>query len=167
MNPKAILFSVFVFVLIGCAAQERVITPLPPFPEGVSGARWGASIDAVKESVGADGQRWFQEDTGKPPYAGYASGTYLNAPAIFSYFFTPKSKRLFRVDVTFSDPKIYEAARASLIQRFKTPTFSQTDKDLWTWEDNSLIIFQRDSKTVQISYSTGPFLKLNYQEGAG
>ncbi len=165
MNPKAFLVSGLFVILVGCAAQQRTVISPPPFPEGVLSARWGTSVEGVKEAVAEEGHRWFQDDTNSPPYAGYAAGTYLNNPAIFSYFFTPKSKRLFRIDVTFNDPRIYDTVRGYLIQKFKSPNFSQTDTDLWTWDDNSLIIFQKDSKIVQISYSTGPFLRLNQQEG--
>ena len=71
------------------------------------------------------------------------------------------------IDATFDDLKIYESAKKHLVQKFKKPTFSQANTDLWSWEDNSLVILQKDSSHVQISYSSGPFLRVNHQEGVG
>ena len=154
-------------VLAGCAAQEKPITRPPPFPEGVLNARWGTPVEGVKQAIEADGNRHFQDDTNKPPYALYASGTYLNAPATLSYYFTPKSKKLYRVDATFENPKIYESVKEHLVREFKNPAFSQANTDHWSWADNSLVILQKDPSHVQVSYSSGPFLRLNHEEGAG
>jgi hypothetical protein len=153
--------------LIGCAAPEKTIVQPVPFPEGVMNARWGTSVEQVKGAIVSDGNRWFQKDTDKPPFVLYASGSYLDAPAALSYFFTPKSGRLFRVDVTFNDVGIYERAKEHLIQRFKIPAYSQAHTNFWSWRDDSLLILQKNSTHVQISYSSGPFLRINHQESAG
>ena len=152
-------------LMAGCAAPPRAVTPAPPaFPEGFLHARWGSSVDAVKEAVAKDGHPWFKDSTDRPPYALYAHGKYLGTPAIFSYFFTPTTKRLCRVDVTFNDLRVLGKAKDSLVQEFRQPSFSQSDVDNWCWEDHSLIILQRDAVNVQIVYASGPFLVLNQQE---
>jgi hypothetical protein len=168
MNLKPAIVSLFLLIVLsGCAAQEKVIVTPPAFPEGVLSARWGMSVERVKQAIEADGNRFFQDDTQKPPFALYATGTYMKAPAALSYFFTPKSGKLYRVDVTFGDTKIYESAKGYLVREFNDPTFSQTNTDHWSWPDTSLIILQKDSSQVQVSCSSGPFLKLNHEEGAG
>jgi hypothetical protein len=165
---KIIFFPILFFVLLaGCATQPRGPVEPPPFPDGWMSAKWGASVEEVKEAIEKDEIRFFQDDAEKPPYALYASGTYLGEPSIFSYFFTPKSKKLFRVDVTCNDPKVYEKIRGELMQRFKTPTFSQKDVDHWSWMDYSLVILQKESSFVQVSYSERTLSKLNHQEGDG
>jgi hypothetical protein len=168
MNTKPAIVSLFLLVVLaGCAAQEMMVAKPPPFPEGVLSARWGMPVERVKQAIEADGNRFFQDDTHKPPFALYATGTYMKAPATLSYFFTPKSGKLYRVDVTFGDTKIYESAKGYLVREFNDPTFSQTNTDHWSWPDTSLIILQKDSSQVQVSCSSGPFLKLNHEEGAG
>ena len=152
--------------LFGCAAPVRkAVEQPPPLPEGIMNARWGGSIADVKKAVALDRNRWFQDSTDKPPHALYASGQYFDAPAIFSYFFTPKSKQLYRVDVTFDDLRMYDKGKDRLIQSFKKPSFSQPGADFWSWTDQSLIILQKDSTHTQISYSSGPFLMINHREG--
>src|SRR3990172_6003538 len=108
MNFKSIIVSLFLCtVLAGCATQEKVVPYRPPLPEGVMNARWGMTVERVKQAIETDGNRYFQDDTNKPPYALYASGTYLNAPTTLSYYFTPKSRKLYRIDATFEELKIY------------------------------------------------------------
>jgi hypothetical protein len=164
MKTIFLFFSVFIF-LIGCAVPVRVAIEPPGRLEGFMGAKWGASVEEVKRAIEMDKNKWFQDRTGESSHALYAFGVYLVHPAIFSYFFTPKSKKLYRVDVTFSDLKGYEEAKNDLIQRFKKPTFSQKDVDHWSWEDKSLIILQRDAINAQLSFSDGPLLELNQKEG--
>ena len=162
---KIIFLSFFVFtLLIGCAVPARVTIEPAGRLEGFMSAKWGASVEECKRAIEMDGNKWFQDRTGEVPHALYAFGAYLDHPAILSYFFTPKSKKLYRVDVTFSDLKGYEEAKNDLIQRFKKPTFSKKDVDHWSWEDKSLIILQRDAINAQISFSNGPLLELNQKE---
>ena len=144
-----------------------MVTEPPPPPDGFLSVKWGASVEEAKKAIETDENRWFKDSTAQQPFALYASGRYLNDPAIFSYFFTPKSKKLYRVDVTFSDLGVYGKAREEWIQKFKNPSFSQTDVDHWSWGDNSLIILQRDAANVQISLSNGNLLVLNQKEGDG
>jgi len=162
---KLILISpLLITLLLGCWTKVYFSIEPPPFPDTFMSAKWGASAEEAKQAIHKDGNKWFKESTDKPPYAIYASGDYLDEPAIFSYFFTPKSKRLYRVDVTFSNLRVYEKGRNDLIQKFKKPSFSQKDVDHWSWNDKSLIILQEDSTHVQISYSNGPLLVLNQKE---
>ncbi|NWF92291.1 MAG: hypothetical protein HXY46_05205 [Syntrophaceae bacterium] len=138
----------------------------PPVPLGqFLSSNWGDSIDEVKRAIGRDGNKWFKDDTNKSPFTLYASGNYLDFPALFSYFFTPESKRLYRVDVTFSDLSVYGKAKDLLIQKFKEPSYCGPDLNHWSWHDKSLLILQKDSTHVQISYSSGPFLIRNQKEG--
>ena len=163
---KMIFLSFFVFTLLmGCAVPVRVTIEPPVRLEGFMSAKWGASVEECKGAIERDRNKWFQDRTGEVPHALYAFGAYLDHPAIFSYFFTPMSKKLYRVDITFSDLKGYEDTKNDLIQRFKKPTFSQKDVDHWSWEDKSLIILQRDAINAQISFSNGPLLELNQKEG--
>ena len=163
---KIIFISFILFTFFsGCAAPVRVVIEPPGKMDGFMNLKWGASIEEGKRAIEMDRNKWFQDRTSDPPYALYASGTYLDHPAIFSYFFTPKTKKLCRVDVTFSDLKVYDKARDHLIQKFKGPSFSQKDVDHWSWEDKSLAIIQRNTSNVQISYSSGPLLELNQIEG--
>jgi hypothetical protein len=121
-------------------------------------------VEEVKRAIAIDGNKWFQDRTEGPSHELYAFGTYLDHPAIFSCFFTPMSKKLYRVDVTFSDLKVYEKAKNVLIQKFKEPSQSQADVDHWSWNNKSLIILQKNTTDVQISYSSGPFLIQNQEE---
>jgi hypothetical protein len=165
--PKIVLFCVALVVSVGaCVGPERsrTVSERPTFPEGILSARWGSSVDEVKQASEKDGNRWFQDSTDKTPYVLYASGAYFNEPAVYTYFFTPKSKKLYRVDVTFNELRMFEQARNFLIQQFKEPEFSEQDVAHWSWRDNCLIILQRDATQVQISYSSGPFLKVNHRE---
>jgi hypothetical protein len=163
---KMIFLSFFVFILlIGCAVPVRVAIEPPARLEGFLSTKWGASAEECKLAIEMDRNKWFQDRTEEPPHALYAFGTYLDHPAIFSYFFTPKSKKLYRVDVTFNDLKVYEKAKNILIQKFRKPSYSQPDVDHWSWDDKSLIILQRDATNGQISFSNGPLLELNQKEG--
>ena len=155
-----LLFS----IVLGCAAPRQVIIEPPAFPEGFMNARWGGMPEDVKGAVEKDGNEVFQDVTHKPRVALYAFGTYLTHPSIFSYYFTPQSKRLYRVDVTFDDPKVYGGVKEKLKGQFKEPTFSHTELDQWSWRDKSLIILQKDSTHVQISYWSGPFLVKQHEE---
>ncbi len=131
------------------------------------GARWGSSVEEAKKAVDQDSIEWFQDKTDQPPYVLYASGTSLDAPVIFSYFFTPRSKRLYKVTLTFNNPGLYGRARSQLVQKFREPSFTGVDVEHWSWKDNSLIILQKDASTVQVSYWSGPFLVLNREEEKG
>ena len=163
MNFKsvlAILLLLMFAVLLGCAAQQKPVTEPPAFPEGVADARWGMQVKEVKEAV-----ETFQDDTGKPPFALYASRKHFDLPAIVSYFFTPKSKKLYRTDVTFNDPGVYGAVRGELAQMFKDPTFTQPDSEVFLWKDSSVLILQKNPNFVQVSFMSGPLLKVNNEEG--
>ena len=163
MNFKSLLAIVLLLmfaVLLGCAAQQqKPVTQLPAFPEGVADTRWGMQVKEVKEAV-----ETFQDDTGKPPFALYASRKHFDLPAIVSYFFTPKSQKLYRTDVTFNNPGVYGAVRGKLVQMFKDPTYTQPDTELWLWKDSSMLILQKNPNSVEVSFSSGPLLKLNYEE---
>ena len=163
MNFKsvlAILLLLMFAVLLGCAAQEKVVTEPPAFPEGVADTKWGMQVKEVKEAV-----ETFQDDTEKPPFALYASRKYFDLPAIVSYFFTPKSKKLYRIDVTFNDPGVYGAVKGKLAQMFKDPTYTQPDSEVFLWKDSSMLILQKNPNSVQVSFMSGPLLKLNNEEG--
>ena len=163
MNFKselAIVLLLMFAVLLGCAAQERLVKEPSAFPEGVADAKWGMQVKEVKGAVEA-----FQDDTEKAPFALYASRKHFDLPAIVSYFFTPKSKKLYRTDVTFNDPGVYGAVRGELAQIFKDPTFTQPDSEVFLWKDNSVLILQKNPNSVQVSFMSGPLLKLNNEEG--
>lgn len=161
-----ILLSLFL-LLLGCAGPVRTIVEPLPFPEGFLSARWGTSVHEVKKAIAKDGYELYQDQLEAPPYAIYASGRYLDNPALFSYFFTPKSKRLYRVDVTFDDVRIHGKARNHLLERFGQPAYSRPDGDHWSWRDKSLVIFQLDPTHVQMSYLSGPLAVMNYEETTG
>ena len=163
MNFKSVLAILFLSVfavLLGCAAQQKPVTEQPAFPEGVADTKWGMQVKEVKEAA-----ETFQDDTGKPPFALYASRKHFDLPAIVSYFFTPKSKKLYRTDVTFNDPSVYGVVRGKLAQMFKDPTFTQPDREVFLWKDSSVLILQKDPTSVQVSFMSGPLLKLNNEEG--
>ena len=159
------IFSLTIILLSGCPAPVWV-SKEPPVPlDPFLSSKWGDSAEEVKRAIAIDGNKWFQDNTDKPPYMLYAYGNYMDYPTIFSYFFTPTSKKLYRVDVTFSDLRIYEKAKNVLVQKFKKPSYSQTDVDHWSWDNKSLIILQKNTTHVQISYSSGPLLIQNQKEG--
>jgi hypothetical protein len=167
-SVKWMAVSLFLFhLLFACAAPVQVRRELPPFPDGFLGAKWGSSLEEVKKAIDKDGNHGFQDSTSQYPYALYATGNYLNHPATFSYFFTPKSQKLYRVDVTFKGLEAYGKAKAALDERFKAPTYSKKDVDHWSWPDSSLVILQKDATDVQISFSSGSLLVLNQKEGEG
>jgi|GEM_PF-1600453 len=153
-------------ISVGCTTLPPPVKTTPPF-SGFKGAIWGNSVEEVKKISETEGKNIFEDRTHRPPYALYASGTYLNSLATFSYFFTPKSKKLYRVDVTFKDLGIYQRVKEDLIRGLKAPDYSQPEVDHWSWTDMSLVIFQREPDCIQISYSGGEMLKLNHQEGDG
>mgnify|MGYP001115728022 CR=1 FL=1 len=162
-----LIFSFLIILLSGCPTPVW-ISKQPPVPlDPFLSSKWGDSVEEVKKAIERDGNRWFKDNTDQSPYSLYASGRYLENPALFSYFFTPKSKRLYRVDVTFSDLRVYEKAKGTLIQKFKMPSYSQPDIDHWSWDDKSLLILQKDPTHVQIDYASGPFLIVNHKEGDG
>jgi len=162
-----LIHSLVLAFLWGCATPVRVVKEPPPFPEGFLSAKWGASVEEIKKAIAVDGNQWFKDQTDRSPYALYVSGSYLDSLAIFSYFFTPKSKKLYRVDLTFKDPAVFDKAKADLIQKLMGPSFAQNDLAHWSWNDKSLIILQRNPMNVQMSYSSGPFLIQNHKEGNG
>lgn len=165
--PFIVLSLLSAASLFNCATPNPVKIEPPPLPEGVMSARWGSSVEEIKKTIDTEGVQWFQDKTETPPHALYASGNYMNTPAIFSYFFTPHSRKLYKVTLTFDDPMIYAKARDDLIRKFGPPSFSQPDVDHWSWEDKSLVILQKDPSHVQVSYSSGPFLILNHEEQEG
>jgi hypothetical protein len=146
--------------LLGCAAQGKVVKEPPPFPGDVAGAAWGMQVNAVKEAV-----ETYRDNTEKDPFALYAFRKEFDLPATVSYFFTPKSRKLYRVDVTFDDPGVYEAVRGKLAQMFKDPAFTQPDREVYLWENSSVVILQKNPSSVQVSFMSGPLLKLNNEEG--
>jgi hypothetical protein len=163
---RLFVFSIWIVLLGGCATplNKGGETLQPPF--GFLSAKWGATIDEVKGAIQKDGNRWFQDSTDKSPCALYASGVYWDFSAIFSYLFTPRTKKLYRVDVTFSDLRAYERARGQLARLYKGPAYTQIDVEHWSWDDKSLVILQKDLTSVQVSFSSGPMLILNREEGA-
>ncbi len=171
MKPKhfadltVVCFAVLT-MLFGCAGPSRVITEPPPFPDGFMNARWGNSTDEVKKAIEKDGNRWYQDSARPTPNALYTSGSYLNSPATFSYFFTPKSVQLYRVDITLNDVGAHGRVRDELIRKFGPPSFSQPNVDHWSWKSQSLVILQKNPADVQISFLSGPYLILNQKEGA-
>jgi hypothetical protein len=164
---KAFVSLLFLVVLGSCVTvPDKGGKGIQP-PAGFLSAKWGATVDEVKGAIQKDGNRWFQDSTDKTNCALYASGTYWDFSAIFSYLFTPKTKRLYRVDVTFSDLKAYEKARDHLLQTYKGPAYTQAEVEHWSWDDKSLVILQKDPTTVQVSFSSGPLLVVNREEGNG
>jgi len=162
------LFLMVPFLLVvwlgGCGQPLQKTADLVAPPRGFLHASWGMSVEEVKEAIRKDGHRWFQDTTDKPPYALYASGDQWDFSAILSYFFTPLTRKLYRVDVTFGDLRAYEKARAELLQAYKGPAYVQKGVEHWSWGDRSLVILQQDSASVQVSFSSGPWLLLNQQE---
>ena len=164
-NKRFLTFICLVILsgLPGCASLPSKVEKAPPF-NSFFGTRWGISIEEAKKVMESEGKKLFLDEAGKSPYALYASGTYLNSPAIFSYFFTPKSKRLYRVDVTLKDLSLYQKSKQDLIEKLGPPSYSQPGVDHWSYADRSLVIFQKESDSIQISYSGGEMLMRNYQE---
>lgn len=160
-----ILLCLILTILFGCVTPLLVLKEPPSRIEGFMSSKWGFSIEECKKAIEKDGNKWFLDKTDQPPFSLYAYGHYLGSPAIISYFFTPKSKKLFRVDVTYNDLNIYEKLKNHLYDALKEPSYSQKDIDHWSWIDRSLVIFQRNSENIQISYSNGPLLELNREEG--
>ena len=170
MDSRCFIKMIFVVAFLlpivsGCPAPIRISTE-PPVPlDSFMSSKWGDSVEEVKRAISKDGNQWFKDNTEQLPCSLYASGNYMDYPAIFSYFFTPRSKKLYRVDVTFSDLKVYEKAKNVLTQKMKKPSYSQPDVNHWAWDDKSLVILQKNATYVQISYSKGPLLELNQKEG--
>ena len=167
-TKRSILVLVsLVWLMCACAGPSKMMVEPPPFPEGFLSARWGMSVEDVKKAIAKDGNECYQDRLGTPPYAIYASGRYLDMPALFSYFFTPQSKKLYRVDVTFDDVRVHEKVRNHLLGRFGRPTYSRPDGDHWSWRDKSVTIFQLDQTHVQMSHFSGPLSVVNYEETTG
>jgi hypothetical protein len=164
--PLGFFCSILFVCLFGCATVPPKVEKLPPF-HGFAGVKWGASIEEARKVAEAEGKKVFEDRTHKTPFAFYASGTYLNSPVIFSYFFTPKSKKLYRVDLTFRDLKIHKKALEDLVGKFGQPSYSQPDVDHWSWTDKTLVILQRESGYIQIAYLGGKWAELNHQETNG
>ena len=164
---SAFILLFILALLTGCATLPQGPIEPPAFPDAWMNSKWGDSVAEVKKAIEKDGSRMFQDVTEGPPYAVYASGIFLEQPAILSYFFTPKSNKLYRVDVTYRNPGVYAKVREEMIQRFKNPTYSKKDVDHWSWKDDSLVIVQTTDSLVQVSYSSGAFSRLNQQEGNG
>ncbi len=163
MNFKsmlAICLLLIITVFLGCTAtQQRPVSEEPAFPEGVADARWGMQVKEVKG-------RWRHSrmTRGRRPSHSTPRESTSTSP-IVSYFFTPNSKKLYRTDVTFGDPGVYGAVRGNLVHMFKNPTIAQPDTEVWTWRNSSMVILQKNPDSVQISFSSGPLLKLNNEEG--
>ena len=149
--------------LLGCATLPPKGKKMPPF-NGFIGAKWGISMEEAKKVMESEGNKLFGDGTDKSPYALYASGTYLDSPATFSYFLTPRSKRLYRVDVTLKNLSLYQKGKKDLIEKLGVPSYSQTGVDHWSYSDDSLVILQQEPDCFQVSYSGGEMLKLNHQE---
>ena len=164
--PLVFFCSALFVCVLSCATLPPKVEKLPPF-QGFSGIRWGTSIEEAKRLVEAEGKQVFEDRTNRLPYAFYASGTYLNSPVIFSYFFTPKSKKLYRIDLTFRDVAVHRKCLEDLIGKFGQPSYSQPDVDHWSWTDKTLVILQRQPDGVQIAYSGGELSELNHREGNG
>jgi hypothetical protein len=158
-------FALLSVLILGCRAQVRIPANMALLPDAFMNARWGASVEEVKQAIEKDGNRWFDDRTDKSPSAIYASGTYLDTPVVISYFFTPKSKRLFSASVTFEDLRVYEKVKNDLIRKFNKPTYSQKDVDHWICENRSLVVLQQDTAHVQFSFLNGKFAALNQKEG--
>ena len=159
------LISLIVLAGLWSCATPPVAERLPPF-KAFLGSSWGISADDAKRVIESEGKKVFEEKLNEPPYALYASGTYLNSPAIFSYFFTPRSKKLYRVDLTFKDLNAYQRVKTNLLNEFKSPDYSLPGVDHWSWTDMSMVVLQQEPDSFQVSYSGGEMLKLNDQEGA-
>ncbi len=163
---RSILISFSIFIILsGCVTPVMVVKEPPLKIEGFLSAKWGYSVEECKRAIEKDGNKWFEDKTEKPPYAIYAHGFYFGSKAIFSYFFTPKSKKLYRVDVTYDDLNLYAKLKDNLIGNLKEPYYSEKDLVHWSWRDKSLVILQRNHENIQISYSNGPLLELNREEG--
>jgi hypothetical protein len=160
-SGSAWMLSFFLLaVLFGCAAQQKPVAEPPAFPGGVADAKWGMEATDVKQAV-----QTLQDDTAKPPFALYASRNQFDQPATVSYFFTPKSKKLYRTDITFNDPGVYDAVKKRLRETFKEPMFAQADREIWLWKDNSTLVLQKNSSSAQVSFSNGSLVRLNNEEG--
>jgi hypothetical protein len=48
---------------------------------------------------------------------------------------------------------------------FKDPTITQPDREVYLWNDGSVLILQKNPNSVQVSFMSGPLLKLNNEEG--
>jgi len=161
-----------VLCLLLCLSLSRC-APLPPRPEklppfhGFDGVTWGTPLEEAKKKVKAEGKVVFEERTSRPPFAFYATGTYVDSPALFTYFFTPKSKKLYRVDVTLNDPMVHKSISEDFTKKFGPPAHSQGNVDHWSWTDKTVVILQIDPEAVQIAYSDGAYALLNHQEGDG
>ncbi len=159
-SVRAIFLLLILVVLLGCAAQDKVVREPSAFPESVADARWGMQVKEVKEAV-----ETFQDDTEKSPSALYASRKLFGLPATVSYFFTPKSKKLYRIDVTFNDPGVYGDVRGKLEQTYRYPVSTRPDDEVFLWKDDSVLLVQKNPGSVQVSFMSGPLLKLNSEEG--
>jgi len=160
-----LFFCPLLFVcFFSCATLPPEGEKLPPFA-GFDGAKWGTSVEGVKKVAQAEGKAVFRDRTDTFPYALYASGTYLNAPVIFSYFFTPKSKKLYRVDLTWRDLAVHGRAWKDLTGKFGQPSYTQPNVDHWSWTDKTLVLLQKESDCIQIAYWGGELSQLNHREG--
>lgn len=161
-----------VLCLLLCLGLSRC-APFPPRPEklppfhGFDTVTWGTSLEEARKKVTAEGKEVFEEWMDRPPFAFYATGTYLNSPARFTYFFTPKSKKLYRVDVTLDDPKVHQSVFQDFTAKFGPPSHSQGNVDHWSWTDKTVVILQLAADSVQIAYSDGTHALMNHREGDG
>jgi hypothetical protein len=161
--------GLFCFIALGgllSCATPPVAERVPPF-KAFMGTSWGISPEDAKRVIESEGRKVFEERLNEPPYALYASGTYLNSPAIFTYFFTPKSKKLYRVDLTFKDLNAYQRVKTHLMNELQAADYSLPKIDYWSWSDMSMVILQQEPDSFQLSYSGGEIAKLNHEEGNG
>jgi hypothetical protein len=170
MDSKNLVWRVIDFILlfiliVGCQPQVRLPPKMASLPETFMDAKWGASVGEVKLAAEKGQNRWFEDRTDKFPFVMYATGTYLDTPVVISYFFTPKSKRLFRATVTFDNLTVYEKVKDDLMQKFNKPTYSQKDLNHWAFENQDMVILQKDTTNVQFCFLNGEFAALNVNEG--
>jgi hypothetical protein len=156
---KVFTFSLLLFLF----HVEAMAQP----PSRFMGARWGISIEEAREVIKAEAKRIVKDDTKESRPALYAKGLFLGSQATFTYFFTPKSKRLYRVDAIFDHLQMYEKAKAYLVKRFDPPSSSQSGIDIWSWEEKSYIHLKKGADQVVLSSSSGEWSKTNDQEERG
>jgi hypothetical protein len=156
MTHKVFAFS----LLLVLSHVEAMAQP----PSHFMGARWGISIEEAREVIKAEAKRIVKDDTKESRPALHAKGLFLGSQTTLTYFFTPRSKRLYRVDVIFDRLQMYEKAKAYLVKRFDPPSSSQSGIDIWSWEDKSHIQLSKAADQVVLSYSSGELSKIHDQE---
>ena len=164
--PLVFFCSILFVCFFSCATLPPKVEKLPPF-HGFAGVKWGTSIQEAKKVAEAEGKKVLKTEHLNLRLLFMQSGTHLNSPVIFSYFFTPKSKKLYRVDLTFRDVAVHKKALEDLVGKFGQPSYSQPNVDHWSWTDKTLVILQREPDCIQIAYLGGELSELNHREGNG